>query len=109
MLQGATDEGQGTTVRSEVETGPPLVRQRYTAEIRHVDIPVDMSAAERVIFEEFRRVDLNNGVIRFTWIDPIDGEPVSMRFRSTKAPKFTMVGGGDAKRFSAVFEMEILP
>lgn len=109
MLQGATDQRQGAKIRSEVDTGPPIVRQRYTTAIRHVDIPIDMSAAERVIFEDFYHDDLNEGVIRFTWTDPIDGSSVAMRFRSIEAPKFTMVGGGDQKRFTATFEMEILP
>lgn len=109
MLTGITDEGQDTKVRSNVDVGPAIMRQRYTANVRNLDVPITLTTAQRVIFETFYNTTLNKGVLPFDWTDPIDGSTKSFRFRDTKAPTFDLHEGGTVQRHDTTLALEILP
>lgn len=109
MLSGITDEMQDTRIRSSTDVGPAIVRQRYTAGVRNVDVPITLTAAERVIFETFYHTTLNEGTFSFTWTDPIDASAKSYRFRENKGPTFELHEGGTFQRHDTTLKLEIIP
>lgn len=111
-LLGMTDQRGPAKIRSSVDVGPAIVRRRYTAATRNVDIPMTFSNAERVIFDTFYITDLEEGTISFVWTDPVTGDEVSFRFREDTGPAFTAVVGSDQaslQRWDVTLALEILP
>jgi len=108
-LTGITDKRGKTRVRSTVDVGPAIVRKRYTAAVRNVNLPVRFSNAERIIFDTFYETDLDNGINPFNWTDPVSGDTVSFRFRTEDAPEFKGEEGGEFVAWTATLELEILP
>ena len=108
-LTGITDQRGKTKIRSEVDSGPALVRRRYRSAVRNISIPVTLTNAERVLFDAFYITDLVEGTLSFNWSDPVSGSTVAMRFRGEDAPAFTSKEGGNQKTWQATLELEILP
>lgn len=111
-LLGMTDTRVSAKLRSSVDAGPALVRRRYTAAVRNVDIPITLTNTERVIFDAFYIDDLEEGSLSFVWTDPVTGDAATFRFRTDDGPQFqTAVGGEDdgIKRWDATLALEILP
>lgn len=112
MLIGMTDQRQGGKIRSNVDVGPAIVRRRYTAAVRNVDIPITLSNDERVIFDDFYINDLEEGALSFLWRDPVTDATTSFRFREENGPAFQAVVGSDdssTQRWDATLQLEILP
>jgi len=115
FLSGIGDKKGKTKARSEVDVGPAIMRRRYTAAVRAVNLPMIMTNEERTIFEAFYSDDLEEGTLTFTWIDPLTMTAVNMRFRSDEGPDWNGQGGydddpdADVRTWQATFEMEILP
>lgn len=107
MLAGLTDKRQSTTIRSEVDSGPPIVRRRFTAAVRTLTIPMRFTNAERATFDTFFNTTLAGGSLSFNWLDPVTDALVAMRF--VEPPEFTGEDGGAFKYWTATFVMEILP
>lgn len=108
-LTGVQDQRQSTRLRSNVDVGPAIVRKRYTAAVRNVDILVFFSNAERAIFDDFYINTLAEGTFAFNWIDPVSGTAVSFRFRDELGPQFTGESSGDFQAWTATLALEIVP
>lgn len=115
FLSGISDKKGKTKIRSSVDVGPAIQRKRYTAAVRNINVPMKMSNAERIIFEEFYTTDLDEGVLSFVWIDPLHDTSVTLRFRSEEAPEWQGSGAKDddpdkdVRVWQTTFELEIMP
>lgn len=108
-LTGIGDQRKSAKLRSSVDVGPALVRRRYTAAIRNLDIPMTFTNEQRQAFDAFYIDDLAEGSLSFDWTDPVDGATITMRFRTDDGPQFTSVSGGSSKRWDATLQVEVLP
>lgn len=109
FLSGISDKRGSTRIRSSVDVGPALVRNRYTAAVRDVNVSIRLTPAQREIFDKWYETDLNNGTLRFNWVDPVNGDTVEYRFRNDDAPMWNGDGGGDVQYWLTTLELEILP
>lgn len=80
-----------TTIRSEVDGGPPKVRSRYTNAIDEVSCSITLDYDDYVDFRLFFDVDLNRGATSFTFNHPLTGDPTEFRFKGR--PRITPLGG----------------
>jgi len=72
----------------EPEVGEPLTRPRTTGEIRQIDARMPpMTAAQYVIFNDWFRVELTRGSLRFLWRHPVTG--ALGRFKFLAKPSWT--------------------
>lgn len=106
MLNGITDKASSGRIRSSVDAGPPLQRQRYTARSRALGVPCALTQAERATFDAFEINDLENGTLPFDWIDPVTGSTVSMRLTDDVAWTFV---AGENPMWTATLPLEIMP
>lgn len=109
---GMSDKRKSAKVRSTVDVGPALVRRRYTVALRELNVPMAMTNAQRIIFEEFYKTDLQEGALSFSFPDPLTGSSVTARFRSDDGPEFSAAVGGSNdtdKRWNVSLDLEILP
>lgn len=106
-LSGVTDQFVGAKILSEVDQGPPIARQRYTKARRPVNIPITLTNAQRIVFDEWYSTDLKYGVLSFNWVDPVTGVSRSFKFREADGPQWSGSGGGDVKRHTANLALEI--
>lgn len=104
-----TDQQQDSVLRTNMETGPPSRRARFTAVTRAVDVPIMMTGDQRAVFDDFYRDDLAFGALAFDWEDPSTDATVSFAFRSP--PKWTLRRGGlpAARIWQSSLELEIQP
>lgn len=109
MFSGLNDQRRSAKVRSNVEVGPALQRRRYTTAVRNVNVPMNLTNAERVIFDDFFINDIEEGTLSFNWTDPVTGDTVAFRFRSDDGPNWQGSETGDFKMWSATLELEIIP
>ncbi|KKM24795.1 hypothetical protein LCGC14_1601510 [marine sediment metagenome] len=104
-----TETRQSATLRSAMDAGPPKVRRRFTAAVRHIDVVMFLTGPQKTTFDTFFNTTISEGAVSFDWTDPISGGTVSMRFR--EPPAWTQVRAGTVanKLWQAVFALEILP
>jgi len=103
-------ELQDSRIRSQPDTGPPLMRRRYTSAIRMVEAPLILTGAQLAIFDAFYETDLLHGTQRFQWLDFRTDELVQYRF--VEPPKWTTLHGDQSpanRRWQATLKLEILP
>jgi hypothetical protein len=84
-LIGATEQLPQTLLMTEMEAGIPKRRNRYTAGIRPLEIPLKLTNVQANVFAEFFEITLKNGALPFEWKLPRTGATVEFQFR--KAPK----------------------
>lgn len=104
------DERQDARLRADPDQGPSLIRRRFTAAVRTIEVPVLFTGTERVAFDAFWKDTLDEGTLRFQWVDPVTDDPVMYRF--VRPPSWAALRGDadPAKRlWRAGFELEILP
>lgn len=97
-------------IRSSMDAGPALVRNRFTAHTQSVNVPIVITGAQLAVFNTFYRTTLNNGADSFTWTHPIDGSSVSYRF--INPPKWECIvpdSVADNRLWRSVLDLEILP
>lgn len=74
LLSGFTEEADYGVLRTEMDSG--IAKQRPTRSLaivrRTVTIHVD-SVADKIAFDQWRRVDLAGSTGWFDWVDPLDG------------------------------------
>ena len=104
QFTGITEKRQNAQQRSEMDTGAPKVRKRFTAAVRQVNIPVVFSMADKAPFDTFYITTLGEGVLAFDWTDPVD-DSTTVSFRFTKPPTFKKDNG----LYTGVLNLEILP
>lgn len=75
-----TVKRQSGKLRSQMETGPAKQRPRFTATPLQYEGELLMTGAELAIFRAFYDDDIGQGSGSFTWVDPIDDTPATLRF-----------------------------
>jgi len=117
---GVADERQKGALRTAMDAGPAKQRRRFSAAVRTITCPVEMSSAQKAVFDTFFITTLAEGALPFTWTDP--NTDATQNFRFIAPPKFTLdVGGAPAvvappgdpmaqrRLWKASLPLEILP
>lgn len=111
-LTNVADQRQNARQRSPMDSGPPIVRRRFTAALNNVDIPMIMTNTEKVLFDEWYITTVLEGSLSFLFPDPTTGDLMEYRFRGEDAPAFAGENGSendDIKRWSVTLQLERLP
>lgn len=100
------EERQDGALRSDMETGPPKTRPRFTAVSRYVSGSIGpLTSTQRTSLLDFFSTTLGQGAASFDMPDPALGSgTVTVRFRSP--PVLTSISG---VLFSAQLDLEVLP
>lgn len=111
FMLNARESQQDGAVRTDMETGPAKVRQRFTAVSRYLDCEVMLAtAAQRATFDTFFFTTLANGSLTFDQVDPADGTTQSFRFMAPPEFTYTKAGSGSGSLNTKVrLRLEILP
>jgi hypothetical protein len=104
MLQGFQETLPNTVIRTEMDVGPPKVRQRATAGIRAFTMIVQMTKAQVATLDTFYVSTLAGGSLPFDWTHPRTGAAATYRF---VRPPICVPLADDL--WQARMELEILP
>ena len=109
QLVGTGDQDQDAVLRTPMDAGPPTQRNRFSAIVRNLTVPMILTGTQRQTFDTFFRTELKNGSLRFDWEDPVTDATVTMRF--LKPPKWKMSRGGNpaTRVFRGSLDLEIQP
>ena len=89
-------------IRSDLP-GPVHARQRSAAATPAIQCTLGLSAAQVQILDDFFRMHLAGGVLRFEWAHPRTGQPAWLRF--LEPPEYTRPEGA----WRATLHLEIMP
>ena len=79
---GITYKTQQQTIETQMESGPPQVRRRFSAGCKDVELPnLIWTGAQVTYFEGWWDATLGGGANPFAWRNPMTGAQVSMQFR----------------------------
>ena len=107
---GATMQDKDAVLRTQMDSGPPSRRNRFTTHMQDAGYPMVLTGSQKATFDFFFRSTLDNGALAFDWIDLVDDTVVSLAF--TAPPAWALIGGAadPAKRnWSAVLSLEVQP
>ena len=109
QLLGLTGERQEARVRTQMDTGRPKTRRRFTAAIIRYQIPVIFDGTEKQLFDDFYVTELLEGSLPFIWEDPVTDAAVSLQF--VEPPTFRLEKGGtpSARIWTGLLSLELLP
>lgn len=109
QLIGTTEQDQDAVLRTGMDAGPPSRRNRYTARVTQVRVPMILTGTQKQAFDTFYRDTLKNGALSFDWEDPTTDETVSFAFRSP--PTWRLIRGGlpAARVWDGELDLEIQP
>jgi hypothetical protein len=79
-------------LESEMDSGPPRVRRRFSTNWRPFGFQMSMTAAQKLAFETFYNDTLFGGTMPFDWVHPIHRTAATFRFRKP-TPKVVAVQG----------------
>ncbi len=68
------------SISTEMETGPPKRRRRFSAELVVVRVPMLLTGTELAAFRTFYNTSLSGGSATFTFTDPSDGTTATYQF-----------------------------
>lgn len=111
QLVGVSTRRQDVRIRTQMDTGPPKVRRRFTAAITRISVPLTLRGSQKQVFDDFYINDLVDGVTTFDWQDPTTDQTVSFRIGESGYPDFVLEVGGspDDRIWRGVLDLEILP
>lgn len=102
---GYTEQPPATTIRTNMDAGPPKVRRRFTAGVRLFTFTWIMTKAQVAIFDTFYNTTLEGGSVSISGLaHPRTGAAATFRFAGQ--PSYVYLGP-DAWRITT--PMEILP
>lgn len=84
LESGYGEQFPKNTVETEMESGPPKVRRRFTKVFRKFSVSMIMTAEQATVFEAFYYTTCNCGTISFDWVHPRTRANMTLRF--TGAP-----------------------
>jgi len=80
LAEGFSKQPQSNVIRTAMDAGPKKARRRYTARtVKYFGKQV-FDEAELMVFEQFYHNVLADGVLRFNFTDPVNGELAEFRF-----------------------------
>lgn len=107
LLRDGYEESEPTgAIRTQMETGPPKQRQRFTAVIQPFKGVIEVDSDQLDTFQAFYRTTLGNGVLSFDWVHPRTGASVTFRFDAGQPPKAVPVG---ANQYHVSMALEVMP
>jgi len=107
---GVADERGKGAIRTSMDAGPAKTRRRFSAAVRAITCPIEMTGTQRGTFDTFFITTLAEGSLPFTWSDP--ETDVTQNFRFTAPPKFTLDLGNSTpgnRVWKSILMLEILP
>ncbi len=107
---GATMQDKDSVLRTQMDSGRPSRRNRFTTHMQDVAYPMVLTGAEKVIFDLFFRSTLSNGALAFDWTDLTDDTTISLAFAAP--PAWALIGGAAdpaERHWSAVLSLEVQP
>ncbi len=101
---------QSGTIRTDMDSGPPKVRRRFTAVSTFYTLSMIMTKTQFDSFETFFESTLKFGTLQFYAIDPLDVESVmEARFMVGSDTPYAVSPDGDSLDFIISFQLEKLP
>lgn len=91
-------------LRTEMDAGPPKVRPKYTAEIKHFRVSLILTTAQVATLETFFTSTIAYGADAFDWIHQRTKSSVSLRLMNR--PAFRERGRG---LWRTELQLELLP
>lgn len=79
-LDGYSSEDQSGMLRSEMDSGPPKQRRRFTATTENISLSWLMTKTQLSTFNSFYKTTLLEGSLAFDITHPVNGWTVSARF-----------------------------
>lgn len=92
LENGYNEQFPKDTVETEMETGAPKVRRRFTKVFRKFQCAMMMTAAQAATFEGFYYTTCNSGTDSFDWVHPRTRAAMTLRF-TQPPPTFQPYGG----------------
>jgi len=80
LMEGLTVTRQSNIIRTQMDAGPGKTRRRYTASVKRFAGKIILNESQRRHFDEFYRIILADGVLRFNFTDPQTLETGEFRF-----------------------------
>lgn len=110
MLNGASIGDDESRLIQPMDAGPASVRNRFTAITQSVTTRMVLTGAQLAIFSTFFRTAINHGTNSFTWINPADNDPATIRFKTKPVWQCVKPDPDPDKRlWQASFDLEITP
>lgn len=103
-LIGWSETFAETRVRTETDSGPAKVRQRYTSGVRKLSLPFALTEAQMADLDDFFTTDTAGGSLRFEYEHTRTGTTYEMRFLAP--PQFSETDPG---LYRGTIELEVLP
>lgn len=100
-----TEKRMDGSIRSDMETGPMKVRQRFTATPVFLSMNYLVNAAQVQDLDDFYRADLKHGSLEFDFTHP--RTQAAVKARIMEPPEFNAQDGGLLYR--AALQIEVLP
>lgn len=105
VLQDGYEEMEPeTAVRSQMETGPAKLRQRFTSGRRRIKCVMSLSGTEVDTLGTFFSTTLVGGTQPFDWVLPRTQAATTFRF--VDRPNYSLEAGD---RYYANFSLEVMP
>lgn len=108
-LDGTSIEDEDGTYRFETDSKVAKVRRRYTGTVTKHEVPLILTGAQAKKLRTFYRTTLQNGALRFDWVDALDDATVSFRFRSPPRIVLGVGGSTDDRLWRTTLSLEVVP
>lgn len=106
LREGYQETPPQTQIRTEMDTGPDKVRQRFTANVREYNVQIIIDNSQLDSFDTFYTDTTSGGAEKFDYDNPRSGTTEEFRFVVPPDPQYEALGG-DLYRVS--FKLEQLP
>ena len=80
FINGLSAKRNSNVIRTQMDAGPKKARRRYTASTKNFTGKMLLNESQRFELEQFYRVTLADGVLRFNFTDPQTLESGEFRF-----------------------------
>lgn len=104
--QGFSIQNPTGAVRTDMDTGKPFQRRRYTAAVTPVSGRMWLTSDQYETLLNFWENTLGMGAVEFDWVHPITGSAETFRFDATSPPQITAVTG---ELYQVQLRLEIIP
>ena len=104
LVDGYSNSFGDGAKRSDMDSGPPKVRKRFTATVEPLRLVFRLTRTQVAILRSFFTTDCQYGAIPFSFVEPVSGAAVRVAFSKPPA-----IQPRSAIRFDATLELDWLP
>jgi hypothetical protein len=101
LMEGLIYAPMDQSVSTQMETGPPKRRRRFSTDVIPVQVPLILTGTELTAFLAFYNTTLDGGSAPFTWKDPRLDTTVTFQFTAAPAWRPLRAHGTPASRLWA--------